>query len=562
MARNLLIFGALALTLGAHAQAVLIAPDTMLAVYMGHAGDRMLFFHKTAGGHKLWGCDGTAPGTHLVKDINPMSEDDVLTPNSCGPDPYRTFTYNDEFYFLADDGSHGVELWKSDGTDAGTSLLKDIGQPPLNGQDFSHCNYPSFCESNGILYFEASTSDVYDFELWRSDGTTAGTVQVKDIYPGAGHGSDPHFMTDYNNKVYFTANDSVHGLEVFVSDGTSAGTHVLKDIMPGTAGALDDGYGGSFNPHFTVAGNYLFFLANNDVLPPGQAHLWRTDGTEAGTIQLETTLQPALYATQYNDFYAGVNGDLLFQAGGGTSPSTLFKSDGTPAGTQEVVTTDIEASAEYHEYNNLLYFQGSDGSQNGLYKSDGTTAGTGLVRSFTTGQSGLTMRYFINFAGSMFFQMQRYTGNGTQWRIVQSNGADNNTVVVPGVQPNSPLIPVGNELLFYGTDSTNSGNAIYALQPYTLGVEQLHLADQMAVYPNPASSTIVFGIPGHATTAVEADLIDGMGRVVNSTHVYVDGSPVGKLEIPPGLADGMYELRVRSDDGRIACSEVMVAHER
>ena len=58
-------------------------------------------------------------------------------------------------------------------------------------------------------------------ELWKTDGTAAGTVLVKDIRSGAS-GSYPHNLTNVNGTLFFTANDGTNGYELWKSDGTAA----------------------------------------------------------------------------------------------------------------------------------------------------------------------------------------------------------------------------------------------------------------------------------------------------------------------------------------------------
>ncbi len=129
-------------------------------------------------------------------------------------------------YFVANDGSNGFELWKSDGTASGTVLVKDI-HPSSNSNPVNLTNV------NGILYFKANDGS-NGCELWKSDGTTAGTVLVKDIHPTGT--SDPKDLTSVAGILYyFGADNGTTGSELWKSDGTPAGTILVKDINSGQA---------------------------------------------------------------------------------------------------------------------------------------------------------------------------------------------------------------------------------------------------------------------------------------------------------------------------------------
>ncbi|WP_431620994.1 ELWxxDGT repeat protein [Limnospira platensis] len=107
---------------------------------------------------------------------------------------------------------------------------------------------------NDTLYFQAN-DDTNGTELWKSDGTEAGTVLVKDINPGTGNSSPSNF-TVFNDTLYFQANDGTNGTELWKSDGTEAGTVLVKDINPGTRN--------SFPSNFTVVNDTLYFSAYDD----------------------------------------------------------------------------------------------------------------------------------------------------------------------------------------------------------------------------------------------------------------------------------------------------------
>ncbi|MBV8386489.1 MAG: hyalin, partial [Acidimicrobiia bacterium] len=207
------------------------------------AGNTMFFYGKSNGyGHELWKTDGTNAGTVMVKDINPGQVGSAVDDSY---DPYLT-NVNGTLFFSANDGMHGRELWKSDGTAAGTVMVKDINLIPDGTVSLSGGSNPSgLTNVNGTLFFQADDG-IHGGELWKSDGTSAGTVMVKDINPtmrttNTTHaGSWPGRITDVNGIAMFVADDGVHGEELWKSDGTEAGTVMVKDINPGSANSFPD----------------------------------------------------------------------------------------------------------------------------------------------------------------------------------------------------------------------------------------------------------------------------------------------------------------------------------
>jgi ELWxxDGT repeat protein len=230
------------------------------------AVDGTLFFaaHDGVHGYELWKSDGTASGTVMVKDVN--EGPDAGIPCCVG------FTVvNGTLFFAADDGVHGVELWKSDGTEAGTVMVKDIRRGAADSRPVPLGDY------NGVLFI-AAIDRAHGCELWKSDGTATGTVLVKDINPGwpasvflCPDGITPAAIV--GTTLLFTADDGVHGTELWRSDGTSGGTIQVKDIQPGSAES---------DPNWlTGLGGRLYFSADDGI--HGQ-ELWKSDGTAAGTV--------------------------------------------------------------------------------------------------------------------------------------------------------------------------------------------------------------------------------------------------------------------------------------
>ena len=208
------------------------------------AGDTLFFWAQVSGvtGYEPWASDGTAAGTRLLRDIRPGSGNSMTR-------PVNTVSFRNLWFFLADDGISGEELWVSDGTAPGTRRVRDIRPGPEPSA------IGTLVAGRDRIWFTADDG-IHGGELWMSDGTEAGTRMVRDALLGA-EASLPRELAAIGHILLFSAFDPDHGIELWRSDGTEAGTFRLQDIAPGALSSEPS--------RFTASGPYVYFAANDGI---------------------------------------------------------------------------------------------------------------------------------------------------------------------------------------------------------------------------------------------------------------------------------------------------------
>lgn len=315
-------------------------------------GSQMFFVASDReGGRALWRSDGTEAGTMRVATINTDPADRFLT---------SLTVVGNTLFFVAAEPATGHELWKVDGADHTAVLVRDILPGPTSSA-------PALLTSfEGALYFV-----LYGFgnDLWRSDGTAAGTWPVASGLPAWPHGEvggivagrrtmllttrdwqTPPYgrsvlwgsdgttagttpllemygrpLADVNGTFFFARYGGTSSSSLWKTDGTPTGTTQVAVIMQDF-----DGVTGSAIENAVAVDGALFFQAGG--------YLWRSDGTEAGTVRVART-GVGVSASFWTGLGAVVAGTRFFvPVWGAERDIFLWTSDGTAGGTRVVAT--------------------------------------------------------------------------------------------------------------------------------------------------------------------------------------------------------------------------------
>lgn len=292
--------------------------NTPITVYNG----RMYFAARdSTHGYELWSSDGTPQGTAMVADIRQ---------GSTGSNPMKMIPAFGKLMFLANDSLHGYEWWITDGTAQGTKMVADVYPGDTSG--ISQTYYKVY---NSYLYFSGRSSKQQGFELYATDGDSVWLV--KEIESTVNIGGDPAYFSIAGNKLFFTAHDVMHGRELWMTDGTTNGTVLVKDIWPGDTSS-------AFLLHGEVNGKLILGASTKAT----GYELWVSDGTATGTTlirdmcpgtsagKIDTRAEFETYARQ-NECNFIYNNKFYF-AGNECQNDwmQLWETDGTAQGTVKI----------------------------------------------------------------------------------------------------------------------------------------------------------------------------------------------------------------------------------
>jgi ELWxxDGT repeat protein len=417
------------------------------------------FTSLTSFGNKLWFQvydPGDAPNTNwalwssdsYAASSGPFKFNGGTTAVQVGANTQMT-ALGSNLYFQGWNSTNSYSLWKTDGV----SSHNATGAVQTSGTPFN--NTPTVLTAVGTeLFFNEYDSTFSTYDLWKSDGTSAGTVPVQTgalFAHGVGQSGD---IVASGGKAFFDAWDinptppffgSVHGDELWSSDGTAAGTAMVADINT-TTNDSDLSY-------FTAVGSEVFF---QDTIEP-QWYLYQSDGSAAGTVLVQTSagvLPP-------NPYYPTAVGNTLFFEANGPDGAEVWTSGTAPdsaspfqhGGSEEIALDPFD----FVNDNGVAYFFAYDSAHSAwaLWKSDGTQAGTVPLADLPT-NTGL---YNLTVAGSNLFfsEWDSAHNTGALWEY---NGASASQVADVGNI--NDMTAIGSSV-FFQTPGGNNNNPQYAL---------------------------------------------------------------------------------------------------
>jgi ELWxxDGT repeat protein len=466
--------------------------------------------------YALWKSDGTAAGTVMVGDVTgsifysmtafngnlffqapdttdaPLSGYALWTSNGTTVGPFKfgggvtpvqtnsttqVIVSGSLMYFVGDDSTHGYSVWETDGVAANnkTATVQASGSTPFN------TNPTQLALVGTELYFVAQNSnDALNYDLWKTDGTSANTVVVQTT----GFARGILDLTGGSTQVFFDAEDldangnTPHGFELWASDSTSTGTAMVLDINTIT---------GSSNPqNLVAAGNEIFFNATTFAPINGTA-MWQSDGTAANTAPVETSTgivpgTPQNFTAVGNTLFFtanDANGDTLWTTGPGLKSAVDIFAGLTNKFNSQFASTD---GTGFADLNGILYFGAYNPNRStwALWQSNGTAAGTKVVSNLVSNYAPQD----LTVVGSDLF-WENYDPANSTYALWEYNGTLSQRLMDISTNGLSNLTAVGSNVFFQAYDSTASKYALWTSN----GATTTQLAD---ISGNALSQLIAF----------------------------------------------------------------------
>jgi ELWxxDGT repeat protein len=498
--------------------------------FIGVINSKLIFTASTAAeGQELWNSDGTTIGTTLLKDLGNDKTKSFLKSSALQVDSI--------IYFSIKNTNNTNSLWRTDGTANGTfKLCSTYSVKVLE----SRSNIFAFKNRVFFTGFDTINGD----ELWVTDGTVQGTKLFYDINKIPGKGSTVIDMQTLNNQLYFKANDGIHGLELWTSDGES-NTHMLTDLYPGSlSGAVDLGY----SKHLIRLNNHLYFTGISDSLIGNE--LYQTDGTDTGTL-LFRDFNRAKNKGSYPRINAISDNYFTFYVYDSSARYVLYRSDGSHRGTFRIGKDNdypigLLISDFYETLNDKTFFGICTQSAGCEYwVSDGSASGTYPLLDINSGLGNSITNKSVIYNNSMIFPAIHAQLGRELW-ITDGNNTRLLIETLPGNLLSNflDMTIIGDVLYYSGTTNNSLGIELYKLDLKRLLSNAPAIKPSLSIWPNPvrAGETLKLGL----SDAMPYELKDLSGRTIQSGI-----SKDTEIMLNADISAGIYFLSLQTPQGNI-----------
>ena len=498
----------------------------------------------------------------MVRDINSNSASSSIS---------NITPAGDVIYFSATDGVHGQELWRSDGTTAGTFMVKDVNASANSASAGTLDSDPSNLSfSNGWLFFTARSTSSGESSLWVTDGTVDGTRRVLNAAGHALSGSPSPSITPvaYNGSFYTSSNGTLWSIDP--ASGIATDTGIVSNASAGLAATADGIYfarSGTRTGFFTwelcktdgtiagttvqswwwqnwnqfptklkAVGEQVFFEVVNYANQTNTTSVWRSDRDGTAVLQTPSSLTGAV-----------TDGTSLYFVGG--SPySNIYKA--APGKTSSRVLYTYGSIAELGFTSTGLYFTGNVGlapyRNFELWRHDLSSSTTTSIELDPGQSTGGYPKGFVEYRGTTYFSASNGTNGERLW---MTNGLASGTGMVSATTAGNPtnLTVTSAGLFFIATDASN-GQELWLYRenqaPTDISLSSTSVAENAVA--NAAVGALSSIDPDASDTFTYA-LVSGTGSTDNSAF-NISGNQLRATSSFDYEARNSYSVRVRSTD--------------
>ena len=491
-----------------------------------------LLFHAEANSSRtLWTSDGTTSGT---TDLQAPCSHDVFTIK-------HFYNYNGDSYYI-----NNEKLWKTNGTVAGTQQVSNAKVIRIIGAFLNKL----------FLEVEDPTTGT---EVWTTDGTSSGTTLLKDINPNSDYTNVQDVeMVEFNGKVLFNKDDAgTNNQELWTSDGTTSGTQKLMEINASA---------GSYPRNFIQYNNVLYFCAYSSVgLPSSTAALWKTDGTSSGTSKVVDLRLTGVKSNFLFNNKLYISGSTYSSTG--TIPN-IWTSDGTASGTQHFVddfrTLGILNNQLFLAKDSVAYYAlyVTDGTIPSITKlavvdtTSGSYGGFTITHFDTANGRGyfLTTIYDLNHEYYSYLWETDGTIAGTKQLTPDATLYDDPYIHFAPVYGRR-FVKLGNEFYMPYWIDANEGYELYKFTPPPPAPTSSKTISKEAltIYPNPTVESVTLSFGRGSIRSLQ--LVNTMGQLVAEYQIEKNTTRfVLSMKDQPS---GMYLIKLTDADGNAHVERVI-----